>query len=101
MWLVSISFLLRNVLMQMATPLLDNFAMIISEPHEQGTIASIRGMGWQLGQAGGIFISGLVQARFGFSPIFIATGLLYILSIYLTWIYFRPEEKKELHVGTI
>ena len=100
MWLVSISFLLRNVLMQMATPLLDNFAMIISEPHEQGTIASIRGMGWQLGQAGGIFISGLVQARFGFSPIFIATGLLYILSIYLTWIYFRPEEKRAVHAST-
>ena len=96
MWLVSISFLLRNVLMQMATPLLDNFAMMISEPHEQGTIASIRGMGWQLGQAVGIFISGLVQARYGFSPIFIATGLLYLVSIYLTWIYFRPEEKRIL-----
>jgi predicted MFS family arabinose efflux permease len=51
-------------------------------------------MGWQTGQAVGIFISGFVQTRLGFSPLFITTGLLYALSTFLTWVYFRPKEKE-------
>ncbi len=99
LWLAAVSLLLRNVLMQMSSPLIENFAMLVSEPEEQGVISSIRGMGWQTGQAFGIFISGLVQTRFGFSPLFITTGILYILSTFLTWIYFRPREKELSHAG--
>ena len=99
LWMAGISLLLRNVLMQMSSPLIENFAMLVSEPEEQATIASVRGMGWQTGQAVGIFISGLVQTRFGFSPLFITTGFLYILSTFLTWIYFRPKEKEMFHAG--
>ncbi|MDF1519238.1 MAG: MFS transporter [Brevefilum sp.] len=94
LWLAAVSLLLRNVLMQMSSPLIENFAMLVSEPEEQATIASVRGMGWQTGQAIGIFISGFVQTRLGFSPLFITTGLLYTLSTFLTWVYFRPKEKE-------
>ncbi len=97
LWLAAVSLLLRNVLMQMSSPLIENFAMLISEPQEQGVISSVRGIGWQTGQAFGIFVSGLVQTRFGFSPLFITTGLLYTLSTVLTWIYFRPGEKEMSH----
>jgi MFS family permease len=99
LWVVSISMLLRSVFMQMSAPLIDNFAMLVSEPGEQASIASIRGIGWQLGQALGILISGLVQTRYGFSPLFVTTGLLYIFAIILTWVYFRPEEKELYHAG--
>ncbi|MDY6846342.1 MAG: MFS transporter [Chloroflexota bacterium] len=99
LWMAGISLLLRNVLMQMSSPLLENFAMLVSEPEEQATIASVRAMGWQTGQAVGIFVSGLVQTRLGFSPLFITTGFLYILSIILTWVYFRPKEKEMSYVG--
>jgi predicted MFS family arabinose efflux permease len=94
LWLSGVSLLLRNVLMQMSSPLIENFAMIVSEPQDQGAITSIRGIGWQTGQALGIYISGLVQTRFGFTPLFLTTGSLYILAIGLTWIYFRPVEKE-------
>jgi predicted MFS family arabinose efflux permease len=94
LWLAGLSLLLRTVLMQMSAPLLENFAMQISPPEEQGAISSVRGVGWQMGQAFGVFISGLVQTRFGFSPLFIATGLLYTLAVILTWVYFRPTEKE-------
>ncbi len=94
LWLAAISFLMRNVLMQMSSPLLENYAMLISSPEEQAAIASVRAMGWQTGQAFGLFISGLVQTRFGFPPLFITTGILYALAIFLTWIYFRPGEKE-------
>jgi MFS family permease len=99
LWLAGISLLLRNVLMQMSSPLIENFAMLVSEPQEQGAISSVRGIGWQTGQAAGIFISGLVQSRYGFSPLFITTGLLYTLTIFLTWVYFRPREKEMSHAG--
>ncbi len=92
-WLAVISLLFRTVLMQMSMPLLDNFAMLICQPEEQGTIASVRAIGWQAGQVFGILISGFIQTRFGFEPIFITTGLLYATTIILTWFYFRPEEK--------
>jgi MFS family permease len=97
LWVAVLSLLLRTVLMQMSSPLLDNYAMLVSQPEEQGAIASIPGIGWQSGQAVGILISGFVQTRFGFSPLFIITGLLYILSISLTWIFFRPGEKESTH----
>ena len=80
--------------MQMSSPLLENYAMLISSPEEQAAIASVRAMGWQTGQAFGLFISGLVQTRFGFSPLFLTTGILYAVAIFLTWIYFRPGEKE-------
>jgi MFS family permease len=99
LWIAVISLWFRTVLMQMSSPLLDNYAMLVSRPEEQGAIASIPGIGWQMGQAVGIFLSGLVQTRFGFSPIFITTGLLYIISITLTWVYFRPGEKEQAYVG--
>lgn len=99
LWFAVVSLLLRTVLMQMSSPLLENFAMLLSSPEEQATISSVRGIGWQSGQAVGVFISGLVQTRFGFSPLFITTGILYSISILLTWVYFRPSEKELAHTG--
>lgn len=99
LWIASISLLLRTVLMQMSMPLLDNFAMLNSPPEEQAAIAGVRAIGWQTGQAAGVLISGVVQSRFGFSPLFIATGTLYTLAILLTWVFFRPKEKKMNYAG--
>jgi predicted MFS family arabinose efflux permease len=97
LWFSAISMLLRTVLMQMSSPLLENFTMLITPSEDQAAISSVRGVGWQAGQAVGIFISGLVQTRFGFSPLFITTSLCYIFAIVLTWIYFRPLEKSGAH----
>ncbi len=97
LWFTAVSMLLRTVLMQMATPLLENYAMLVTPPEEQAAVSSLRGIGWQAGQAVGIFISGLVQTRFGFSPLFITTSLCYIIAILLSWKYFRPHEKAQGH----
>jgi len=98
-WIAVVSLLFRNVLMQMSSPLLDNFAMLASEPEEHGTIASVLNIGWQAGQVVGISLSGLVQTRFGFTPLFITTGIMYIITIALTWIHFRPREKDLAFAG--
>ncbi len=94
-----ISMLLRAALMQMSSPLVSNFAMIICPPEEQGVITSVRGIGWQIGTAIGVFTSGFIQTRFGFSPLFISTSLLYTVAITLTWVYFRPREKENQYAG--
>lgn len=99
LWVAAVSLLLRTVLMQMSSPLLENFAMLLSPQEEQAAISSVRAIGWQAGQTLGIFISGLVQTRFGFPPLFITTGILYSISVLLTWIYFRPSEKEMAHAS--
>jgi predicted MFS family arabinose efflux permease len=44
-------------------------------------------VGWAVGP----YISGLVQQRYGFSPLFASTAVLYAIAISLTWIFFRPR----------
>lgn len=92
--LSQVSYLFRGVFMQIASPLLDNFAMEVSPPGQQGTVAGIRSMGWQVGQTVGLYASGLVQARFGFDPLFVITAALYLANIFMVYYYFRPVEKK-------
>jgi predicted MFS family arabinose efflux permease len=101
LWLATVSLLIRSALMQMTNPLLDSYAMLISRPDERGAVSSIRGMGWQLGQTIGTFSSGFVQARYGFSPLFITTAILYALATTLSWFWFRPPEKELSTVGSI
>jgi len=101
LFIAQISFLLRTVFMQLSSPLLENFAMEVSPPGQQSTIAGIRGMGWQIGQAIGLYVSGIVQIKYGFDPIFITTAILYAISIVLAIIYFRPMEKELARATTI
>lgn len=94
LWIATASLLIRSALMQMTNPLLDSYTMLISKPDERGSVASVRNIGWQLGQTIGIFASGFVQARFGFPPLFIVTAVLYTIATALSWFWFRPLEKE-------
>ena len=49
-------------------------------------------LSWQVGWAVGPYISGVVQEDYGFTPLFLATGILYALSVVLTWIFFHDAE---------
>lgn len=93
-WLVAISFLLRGALMNLAVPLYEAFAMEHTREAEQGTVYSVLELGWQLGWTVGPYISGVVQATYGFSPLFIATSLLYVLAILTAWIFFGKQEAR-------
>ena len=56
---------------------------------EQGTVNSLRTMAWQLGWTIGPFLSGIVQVRYGFAPLFVSTATLYTLATVLTWVFFH------------
>jgi hypothetical protein len=37
-----------------------------------------------------------VQQSWGFTPLFIATGVLYALANLLTWVFFHPRERAKM-----
>ena len=87
--LAAAAFLIRGTLMNMAVPLFDAFSMEQVPEQEQGTVNSLRTMAWQLGWTIGPFLSGIVQVRYGFAPLFVSTATLYTLATVLTWVFFH------------
>ncbi len=93
-WLAVIGFLMRAALMNMASPLYSAFSMEQTPEHQQGTVNSIMTMAWMTGWAVGPYISGIVQQRWGFTPLFISTGILYGLAILMAWLFFNKHESR-------
>ena len=83
----------RNAFMNMAQPLYNAFSMEQVSETEQGTLNSLLTLSWNTGWALMPMVSGVIQARYGFSPIFITTGILYALSTAMIWAFFKdvPE----------
>jgi MFS family permease len=98
-WLAVIGFLARGTLMNMANPLYSAFAMEITTPTEQGAVNSLLSISWTVGWAVGPFISGLVQDHYGFTPLFVATALLYGTSTSLVWLFFHRREQQLIAAG--
>jgi MFS family permease len=92
LWLAATGYLIRGTLMNMAVPLYNAFAMEQVSEREQATVNSIKETAWQFGWALGPYISGVVQEHYGFTPLFIATALLYAISTSITWYFFWKSE---------
>lgn len=92
-WLAAIGFLLRGMLMNMAVPLYNAFCMENIPEHEQGVVNSLISNAWTTGWAVGPFLSGLIQIRFGFLPLFLTTAVIYLFSITVTWLFFGKFEQ--------
>lgn len=92
-WVSQASYLIRSMLMNMASPLFSAFSMEQFKMEEQGAANSIMMNAWTLGWAFGPYISGIVQQKHGFDPLFIATTVLYALSTLVVWIFFGRSEK--------
>ena len=92
---VVVGYLLRGTLMNMAVPLYSAFAMEQVVERDQGTVNSVKELAWQVGWAVGPYVSGVVQESYGFTPLFVATGVMYAAAILLTWFFFSDSERKE------
>jgi len=103
--IATVAFWLRGALMNAGTPLLSAFVMEQTPEEKRGTVNSIVAMADQLGRMIGPAISGAVQARAGFAPLFLATSVLYALSAGLTYVFFRDAERAPMEAerdqGTI
>jgi MFS family permease len=91
-WLAAIAFFARGALMNMAVPLYDSFAMDQIPAEGQATVHSVQILGWEFGWTLGPYLSGLVQQAYGFTPLFITTGILYMVATSLIWIFFHKRE---------
>jgi MFS family permease len=92
--LSGVAFLIRGALMNMSNPLYSAFAMEQTAERERGAVNSMLQLMWEVGWTVGPYISGVVQERYGFAPLFAATALLYSAAIGLTWLFFRNTETK-------
>ena len=66
------------------------------EENEQGVVNSLISNSWTAGWAIGPFLSGLIQIRYGFQPLFLITASVYCLSILSTWLFFNKYEKEKM-----
>jgi MFS family permease len=94
LWLASFGFLMRAALMNMAAPLYSAFCMEQTPERDQGMVNSVLNISWSLGWAVGPYLSGLVQVAYGFTPLFITTGVLYLTAIVMTWVLFHKVDER-------
>ena len=92
LWLSSVGYLLRTALMNMSAPLYSAFCMERTPEQHHGLVNSVLSLAWNIGWAVGPFVSGVVQQRYGFKPLFVATAILYAVASILTWAFFRHTE---------
>jgi MFS family permease len=95
----AIGFLMRAMLINIAPPVWSAFVMEQTAPGRQGTMSSFQNLLWTAGWFCGPYISGLVQERYGFSPLFISTCIIYAVAVLLTWVFFRDSEKQIIPGG--
>lgn len=93
-WLAQFSYLARGVLMNMSAPLYQTYALERIAPEEQGAANSLLNLSWQFGWATCPYISGIVQQRYGFPPLFIASSILFAVAVALVWIFFHGREER-------
>ncbi len=80
-WLSAAAYLIRLVLMNMSGPIYQAFLMEQVEPEARATVASLVSMSWNFGWTFSPQVSGLLQERYGFGPVFAGTTILYIIAI--------------------
>jgi MFS family permease len=93
LWAAGIGFLMRAALMNMSAPLYSAFCMEQTPEHQQGLASSVLNVAWLIGWAVGPYISGVVQERYGFSPLFISTTILYLIAVSVMWKMFHNSER--------
>jgi|WetSurMetagenome_2_1015567.scaffolds.fasta_scaffold63105_2 MFS family permease len=98
-WLSSSAYFGRIALMNMSGPVYQTFVMENVEPGARATVASLVSMANNFGWAISPSISGWLQVKYGFGPVFAGTIILYTISTFLYWKFFwkgKPIEVLEL-----
>lgn len=86
--LSALAYLVRLALMNMSNPVYQAFVMERVDPNARATVASLVSMSWNFGWSFSPTISGWLQVRHGFDPVFVGTISTYLVAIYLYWRFF-------------
>jgi len=90
----AMSFVARSALMNMAGPIMQAFTMEQVSEDERATVNSLSTLLWNVGWAFGPALSGFVQQRYGFTPLFLATIFFYTIATSMTWFFFKNAERE-------
>ncbi len=87
-WISGLAYYIRLALMNMSGPVYQTFVMEHVEPSARATVASLVSMANSFGWAFSPSISGWLQVKYGFGPVFLGVITLYTISVFLYWKFF-------------
>ena len=91
-WLSGMAYYVRIALMNMSGPVYQTFVMEKVEAGARATVASLVSMANSFGWAFSPSISGWLQVKYGFGPVFACVLVLYTISVYLYWKFFWSKK---------
>lgn len=94
LWVVILSFLLRNALMNMSNPISSSFTMEITSAEQRATVASLIGMSQNLSRAASATIGGWLMEKTNYSVPYFITAILYLLASIYYKRAFTPREQE-------
>lgn len=92
--LVAIFYVIRQALMNMASPIYSNFVMETVPSEERGITSGFSSFIWSMGWAISSFYSGIIMKNYGYNVPFFICFVFYILSITTFVSFFKKSEKK-------
>ncbi|HVJ50397.1 MFS transporter [Desulfitobacterium sp.] len=99
--IVIVSFLLRNILMNMNNPISGSFTMEITPLKLRSTVSSLVSMSQNLSRALSASIGGWLMGTMGYSSPYFLTALLYLSASLFYWRVFGPHEKESVQESRI
>lgn len=94
-WMSALAYYVRMALMNMSSPIYQNFVLEQVRPTERATVASLHSMVWSFGRSFSPSISGYLQVTSGFGPPFLIAIGLYMVAIFLYWLFWLRRGKGE------
>ena len=91
-WMSTLGHYVRLSLMNMGGPVYNAFVMEHVEPEARAMVASLTNMAWNFGWAFSPSISGMLQIKHGFNPVFVLVIILYTISVFMYWKFFWKKQ---------
>jgi len=95
-WMSGLAYYVRMALMNMSSPIYQNFVLEQVKPTDRATVASLHSMVWSFGRSFSPSISGTLQVSAGFGPPFLLAIGLYSVAIFLYWVFWLRRGKVDL-----
>jgi len=92
--LVAIFYVIRQALMNMASPIYSNFVMETVPSEERSITSGFSSFIWSMGWAISSFYSGIIMKNYGYNIPFFICFVFYLLSVVTFISFFRKSEKK-------
>ena len=92
--IVILSYILRNILMNMNNPISGSFIMEITPIPLRATVSSLMGVAQNLSRAMSVSIGGWLMGTMGYSVPYFVTAFLYLVASVFYWYAFADPEKE-------